>query len=235
MFKWGLSQDFVNVDPTKGLPTFDQGQARDRVLTPDEIRLLWPWLENLPSAVADVLRAQLSTGAPVGEIAGMTVGEVDRDKWLWTLPAERSKNKKPRITPLVGVARTIVEARLEAAGEGALFLSETGAVLTSAAVGNALLTRRARLPIAMFRSHDLRRTAVSLMFEIGVARDTIAAVIGHSEADDKGARTLLKHYRKTDLIALKTRALTAYDAYLQAIVAGEDAVDNVVSMRSGAQ
>ena len=121
MFKWGEALDYVGADPTRGLPTYDQGQPRDRVLKADEIRVVWPWFERLPSAVCDALRVQLFVGARISEIIGMTGKEIDCVKWLWTLPAARSKNGKQRVTPLVGHARAIIEARLDAAGDELLF------------------------------------------------------------------------------------------------------------------
>jgi integrase len=232
LFKWGLSQDYVENDPSRALPSYDQGTPRDRVLTPDEIHSFWFWLETLAPVVRDALRVQLATGCRIGEVGGMLVSEVDRSKWLWALPGSRSKNKKPRTTPLVGLARTIIEARLKAAEEGILFPTERGTTHTASTVGRVLHSRRSRLPIAVARSHDLRRTTVSLMFELGIAKDTIGAIIGHSSDDDRGARTLLRHYKKTDQIVLKTRALEAYDAHLQAIIFGQVLGDNVVSIRA---
>lgn len=232
LFKWAETQDIIDVDPTRGLPAYDQGTPRDRVLDMDEIRLLWPWLNNLPSAVADALRVQLLVGARVGEIAGMQVNEIDRAKWLWTLPSARSKNKKSRLTPLVGHARTIIAARIEAVGDGPLFPSETGRALSAAAVGNALLVRRDRLPIALFKTHDLRRSVASAMYENGVPRDVIGAIVGHGAEGGSISRTLIRHYLKSDLIARKTAALEKWDAQLKAIIANE-LTDNVVHLRHG--
>ena len=222
LFTWAEKQDIVATNPTKGLATFDSGTPRDRVLDADEIRALWPWLETLPPGVADALRVQLLIGARIGEVGGMTVQEVDRDKWVWTLPAARSKNKRARMTPLVGLARQIIEARITAAGDDdRLFPSETGAALTSASIGTALFTRRSRLPIALFRSHDLRRTAATMMFELGIAKDTIGAIVGHGAEDGRGSRTLIRHYLKSDIITRKTHALETWDAHFQAILEDE--------------
>jgi integrase len=226
LFRWAETQDIVSVDPTKGLATFDLGTPRDRVLDADEIRALWPWLDSLPLAVADALRFQLLTGCRIGEVVGMTSVEIDREKWLWTLPGSRSKNKHPRVTPLVGMARTIIETR---AIDGVLFPSETGNALTSASVGSALLNRRSRLPIAMFRSHDLRRSAATGMHELGIARDVIGAIVGHSSEGGAASRTLIRHYLKSDLILRKTRALEAWDGRLRAIISGE-LTENVVPL-----
>ena len=231
MFKWAESQDIVSADPTRGLPSYDQGQPRDRVLDADEISALWPWLDTLPLAIPDALRLQLVLGARIGEIVGMTTEEIDCDKWLWTLPASRSKNKYARVTPLVGLARTVIATRIDGASGGPLFVAEMGGVLTSGAVGNALLVRRNRLPIALFKTHDLRRTAASAMHEIGIPRDVIGAIVGHGSDDGgRGSRTLIRHYLKSDLINRKTRALEAWDAHLRALISGETS-SNVRQLR----
>ncbi|MGA9203197.1 MAG: hypothetical protein WBZ67_22240, partial [Pseudolabrys sp.] len=114
MFRWALSQDIVEIDPTAGLKAYDPGTPRDRVLSIEEIKSLWEWLDSddLPRDPADILKLELLTGARCGEISGLCWEEVNRDEWIWTLPAARSKNKRPRVTPLVGVARQIVEERL---------------------------------------------------------------------------------------------------------------------------
>ena len=232
LFRWAVSQDIVSVDPCRSLPSYDTGTPRDRVLDADEIRLLSAWLSNLPPAVADALCVQLFLGARIGEICGMTIEEIDRGKWLWTLPASRSKNKRARVTPIVGVVRTIIGARIDAAVDGVLFPSAVGSALTSVSVGTALLSRRDRLPIAMFRSHDLRRTMASLMYELGIAKDVIGAIVGHGGEDEKSSRVLIRHYLKSDLIERKRHALETWDAHLRNIIAGQAPADNVVPIRA---
>jgi integrase len=162
----------------------------------------------------------------------MIAEEVDRNKWIFTLPASRSKNGRSRTIPLVGAARAIIAARIEAAGDGPLFPSATGAPLTASSIGAALNSRRSKLPIAAFTSHDLRRTAASMMDSIGVSRDVIGAIVGHGSDDDKGSRTLFRHYLKSDLIVRKTHALEAWDARLRAIISGES-TDNIVHLHQG--
>jgi integrase len=231
MFRWALSQDMVETDPTAGLRAYDPGTPRDRVLSAAEIDALWKWLGSgdLPSAPADILRLQLLTGARCGEISGLCVEEIDREGWNWTLPAARSKNKQPRVTPLVGMARQVIAARLLEVQSGPLFRAEIGTVLTSARVGHFLLIRCDRLPINKFNTHDLRRTVASLMTEMGLPLDIVAAVIGH-EAGGKNTRTLVRHYVRTDLIERKLHALRLWDERLHEIVTGRFAA-NVVRLQ----
>ncbi|MGC1969970.1 MAG: hypothetical protein WA712_01420, partial [Pseudolabrys sp.] len=93
MFRWALSQDIVEIDPTAGLKAYDPGTPRDRVLSIEEIKSLWEWLDSddLPRDPADILKLELLTGARCGEISGLCWEEVNRDEWIWTLPAARSK------------------------------------------------------------------------------------------------------------------------------------------------
>jgi integrase len=224
MFRWALSQDIVETDPTAGLKAYDPGTPRDRVLEVEEIETLWKWLDSgtLPPDRADVLKLQLLTGARCGEISGLRAEEIDRNEWTWTLPATRSKNKRPRVTPLVGIARQIIETRLSITKAGPLFTAEAGSVLTSGHVGHSLWARGDKLPIAKFNTHDLRRTVATMLVEMGVVLDLVAAVVGH-EAGGKEARTLVRHYVRTDLIERKVHALRSWDERLQNIVAGREA------------
>lgn len=221
MFRWALSQDIVETDPTAGLKAYDPGTPRDRVLSAEEIEALWKWLENgdLPPDPADILKLQLATGARCGEISGLYAEEIDREQWTWTLPAARSKNKRPRVTPLVGIARQIIESRLSAVQSGPLFTAETGTPFTAAHIGHYLLTRRDKLPIDKFTTHDLRRTVATLLTEMGIALDLVAAVVGH-EAGGRETRTLVRHYVRTDLVERKKTVLEAWSHRLREIIEG---------------
>ena len=186
-----MSQDIVEIDPTAGLKAYDPGTPRDRVLRPKEIEALWLWLDRdvLPRNAADVLRLQLLTGARCGEISGLCGEEIDRGQWNWTLPAARSKNKRPRVTPLVGMARRIIEGRLLTTEFGPLFTAETGKALTTMNVGNFLHARRGKLPVEKFTTHDLRRTVATMLAEMGVALDLAAAVVGHEAGGNETRRS----------------------------------------------
>jgi integrase len=231
MFRWAVSQDIVETDATAGLTAYDPGTPRDRVLAVDEIEALWKWLKSdaLPSEPADILKLELLTGARCGEISGLCAEEINREEWLWTLPAERSKNKKPRVTPLVGGAKQIIQTRLSIVQAGPLFRTETGTILTAAHVGHYLLARRDKLPITKFTTHDLRRTVATQLTEMGIALDLVAAVIGH-EAGSRETRTLVRHYVRTDLLDRKRSCLEAWQRRLSEITEGKSVRGNVTQL-----
>jgi integrase len=234
MFRWALSQDIVAADPTAGLEAYDRGTPRDRVLSPEEIELVWKWLDTdaLSLEAADILKLELLLGARCGEISGLRAEEIDRQKWTWTLPAARSKNGRQRVTPILGLAREMLEQRLSGVEKGPLFRLEKGVVVTSAHIGHYLLTRRTALPIAVFTSHDLRRTFATMLAEMGVALDLVAAIVGH-ESGGKETRTLVRHYVHTDMLERKAHALQVWNERLRVIVTGEDAAKVVRLPRTG--
>jgi integrase len=225
MFRWALRQDIVEVDPSAGLGVYGHASARERVLDHDEIRALWSWLEpaNLPSHIAHILKLQLCLGARVGELCGLMAEELQQDgsRLLWSLPAARSKNGSGRITPIVGLAKEIIEARLKAAGEdGLLFVSVSGTNPHTNNVGQAIACRRGRSPIPHFTSHDLRRTVATEMAKLELPLETVAAVLGH-EAGGAETRTLRKHYLHDSFIDRKVLALAKWDRQLRALLASE--------------
>ncbi|WP_374622457.1 tyrosine-type recombinase/integrase [Devosia sp.] len=238
MLRWAKAKGYAADNPLEGTPGFGTGQPRDRVLDAEEIRSLWLWFDagadNMPSDVLAALRLQLLLGARSGEVAGMEASEIAKegDKLVWTLPARRSKNKRPRITPLSGKAAGLVEQAMKARPSGALFRTLDGSrALTSTDVGQALLNREKTRPIAAFTTHDLRRTVVSKMDELGISLDTIAAVIGHQRGS-ASTRVLVRHYSRPVLDAQVEVALNAWAAHLAGIVEGKGTPSNVLRFTS---
>ena len=224
MLKWAVSQDIIKTNPAEGLSSYSLGKPRNRVLSEDEIRLLWRWLDdsrNISTGVGAIMKLQLCLGARVGEISGMRVREFAKDhkgRLLWTLPAERSKNRKARVTPILGLAAEIISARTS---DDMLFPSETGDCHTNGSVAQQLRIRSIKLPTDHFKTHDLRRTVATLMTKLGLPLELVAMVVGHTTGGTTGAQTLVRHYVHDDFIDRKATALAAWDRRLRSILAGE--------------
>jgi integrase len=224
MYGWATSKGYCDVNPLFGTPSYGSGTPRERTLTQSEVKTLWGWLAEgadlMPADVIATLKTQLCIGARAGEIAGMTADEltVDGDQMTWLLPAARSKNKRERLTPVVGIAKDIITRALRSRASGPLFRTLDGSrALRSDDIGLALNNRDR--PIAHFTTHDLRRTVVSHMDELGIALDTIAAVIGHQRGT-RATQTLVRHYSRPKLDSRIEAALGAWDAQLSKIING---------------
>jgi Uncharacterized protein conserved in archaea len=172
------------------------------------------------------------TGARCGEISGLCAEEIGQEEWIWTLPAARSKNKRPRVTPLVGLARQIVQARVSTVQSGPLFQGRNRNHFNCSPCRSLLISAIGKLPIDKFTTHDLRRTVATMLVDMGLPLEVVAAVIGH-EAGGKETRTLVRHYIRTDQIERKVQVLRAWDERLQAIVAGREQSKVVRLLKTG--
>ena len=92
-----------------------QEASRDRILTDDELRLVWRACEQVAYPFGPLAKLMLLTGARREEAAGLRRSELSGDSMVWTLPAARTKNSRPHAIPLSAQARgAIVEAPIVA-------------------------------------------------------------------------------------------------------------------------
>ena len=77
MVRWAVARGDLDHNPIDGMKGPPLSKPRDRVLTDDEIRLLWHGLSETRADMASVLRLCLVTGQRLGERC--------RREWCWNL------------------------------------------------------------------------------------------------------------------------------------------------------
>ena len=102
---------------------------------------------------------------------------------VWTVPAERSKNRLAHRIPLSAPARQILAELRQLTGHRTwLFPSPwKEQPITLNAANRAIARNLPAIGIDKFTPHDLRRTAASGMAQLGVSRLVIAKVLNHVE------------------------------------------------------
>jgi integrase len=170
LFAHGLEHGLVSENPAAGLKGVVAYHPRERILSPAEIRDLWP----RPGSIAACLRFALLTGQRIGAVAAMQPGEVDLPGRLWTVPADDGRKlKKPNQVPLSPLALELLPSLAPCRVDSA-----------------SSWCQRAGLS---WRPHDLRRTALTGLRELGVSEETAGRIAGHRPATvlsrvyDKGA------------------------------------------------
>lgn len=149
-------------------------RQRDRVLTTEEIKAIWPHLEGTHGAV---VRWLFWTGCRLNEAVGMTWGEVHEGKW--TIPANRSKSKRDRVVPLPTQAVALLQS-LEAGDRNALvFPSSRGGRLSNWDRVTKILQERSSTE--GWHRHDVRRTVATILGDLGVAPHILRVVLGHAD------------------------------------------------------
>lgn len=150
-------------------------RARSRVLTDDEIRLIWKTAEG-QGPFGRLMRFLLLTGARRTEAARMTWSEIDGADW--TLPASRNKTKLDLLRPLSKAALDVLGPR---PNDAACWVFTNNGAVPLRSFGNlkATFDRAMPEPIPPWVLHDTRRTARSLMSRAGVQTDHAERALGH--------------------------------------------------------
>ena len=172
-------------------------RARTRVLSDDEIRLIWPVLATMGTFGA-LVKMLLLTAQRRDEVARMSRKEIGSDG-IWAIPAERYKTKRPNHIPLSRAALALVRAQPALDGCDFIFPSRSrtpfsGFGKSKAKLDKAVLKamqKRAKVPETIepmpnWTLHDLRRTAKTLMVRAGVRPDISERVLGHVIAGVEG-------------------------------------------------
>jgi integrase len=217
--QFNLNAAFVRVKPRAN----PKERARARVLSDDEIRLMWPLLDRAGTFGA-LVKMLLLTAQRRDEVAHMSRREVGADG-VWTIPAGRYKTKKPNHVPLSVQARALVQAQPRIDGCDFIFPSRTktpfsGFGKSKAALDRAILLKMQKhAPSGVkveappnWTLHDLRRTAKTLMVRAGIRPDISERVLGHSIKGVEGT------YDRYDYVEEKRDALERLAAAIDRIV-----------------
>ncbi len=228
-FTWATNEGLILANPIVRLSKRAIEKPKERVLSDEEVSRLWRGLDDMAAAYRDALRLVLLTGQRPGECAGIRAEEVDLKDGVWTIPAERAKNKRAHGVPLVGEALAIVRRLKGTTATGALIITPRGAELTPQNLAKAF----ERLPNGTLGTpatpHDLRRTAATLMARLGIDRFHVAAVLNHSGTTKATVTGAV--YDQHSYLPEKKRALEALGAEVARLVAGVEKPINVVAMK----
>jgi integrase len=215
MLRWAVSRGDLDHNPVEGMQGPDPSKPRERVLSDDEIRTLWLALPKALSrslACQQIIKLCLVTGQRLGEVVGMRRGELDLKRAIWQLPGSRTKNGYAHTVPLSGSALEIIN---EALGPSdAMFPTIGGARV----VANTIKFGQGRIGIPQWTAHDLRRTALTRMAELGVAPIVLGHVANHRTTTKAGMT--LSVYVHHAYEKEKREALELWADRLRGIVAG---------------
>src|SRR5262249_48653601 len=148
------------------------------------------------------------------EIGALEWSEIDMHAKLITLPASRTKNKRPHEVPLAGAALTLIENLPRRAGRSLVFGGGRGgwsgwSQSKRALDAGAGLSGGGAL-------HALRRTAATRMADIGVLPHVIEAVLNHVGGHKAGVAGI---YNRSTYAAEKRAALELWASHLRVAIA----------------
>lgn len=216
LFAWAMKEGLVDKNPVLGTNNPIEGkQGRDRVLTDDEIRIIW---RHCPEDdFGRIVRLLLLTACRRDEIGGLRWDEIDLQNGRLLLPAERTKPGRALELPLTATARAILETAPKRLGRDFVFGGKGGGF---GAWSWCTMAMHARITAAEGRAlphwtlRDLRRTVRTGMSKLGVKPHVAELVLNHV-AHRSGVVGIYDHHDYQPEIA---DALVKWEAHLLTIV-----------------
>lgn len=240
LFRWAVSQGDLDVSPIMGMEPPPLPVKRDRVLSDEELTLAWKGSDLLGYPFGPFVRLLILTGQRLEEVSGLEWHELDKDKALWSLPADRAKNGNATLVPLSPLAVAELNALAKRANrkdgwprKGFVF-STTGETSIS---GHSRAKRRLDREmdklkpkdapaIPLWRYHDLRRTLATGMQRLGVRFEVTEAIMNHVSGAKSGVAGV---YQLHDWGPEKKAALKAWSDHVEGLLTEKDAT-NVVAL-----
>ena len=204
VLNWSLDEGLIDANPAARLRKVGKKRPRERVLSEDEIRMLWHALAGMETMTRDhlkpgeprrmlspstrsSLRLLLLTGQRRGEISGARKSELELSgpSPVWTIPGARTKNRILHRLPLAPMAAAEFARAVAASPKSSPFVFPSAddpveAAISANAITRAMARLTAQLGIAGAAPHDLRRTVGTEMAKLGLPVHVRSLVLNHS-------------------------------------------------------
>jgi integrase len=196
LFNWAAGEGIADSNPVAFTNRPSNAGPRNRILTDGEIAEVWRSCGN--DEYGQIIRLLILTGQRREEVGGIAWSEIDLDKALWQLPAERTKNGRAHQVPLSDAAIAILSAVPERAERDLVFGAGergfSGWSWGKASLDHRILDARKKAapepakakPMPAWTVHDLRRTWATRSADIGTAPHIVEAVLNHLSGAKSG-------------------------------------------------
>lgn len=175
---------------------------------------------NASSETKGAMEMLLLTATRSGEARGMRWDEVDFDKALWRIPADRTKTDSEHLVPLSRQALAVLERMRPLTGDGRLVFPSP--VKSSEPMhANALLMalRRMGYKTGEITAHGFRATFSTTLNELGHNQDVIERALAHVPKDKVRAA-----YHRAQYLEERRTLLQTWADMIDTKVKGADVV-----------
>jgi integrase len=225
-YGWAMKAGLADHNPVVGTEAPAAPPSKARVLAPQELAAIWRAAGD--DDFGRIVKLLALLGARRNEIAALAWPEVDRDRALVTIPADRAKNNRALEIPLCDSALALLpEPR---PGCAYVFGRERNRAFSGFGAAKARLDKRIEQlngePLKSWRLHDLRHSFVTHCAELGVEPHVIEACVNHQSGHKSGIAGL---YNKATYREQKKVAFQRYANWLLEVGEGHE---NVVAFQN---
>jgi integrase len=211
-FVWAMQCGLVEHNAIVGTIKPKEGTPRERVLSDVELTAIWRACQD--NDHGRIVRLMILLGARRQEVGGMGWSEIDTERGVWVLPTNRSKNKRAHSSPLMPMAREIIEGVPHMVSRDLLFGVRAGTGFSAWDKGKQALD--ARSGVANWVLHDIRRTLSTRLHDLGVAPHVVEQILNHQGHRGQVGGTYNKSFYEREVRA----ALALWEDHIRTLVEG---------------
>lgn len=234
LFGWAAKRRYIENNPLLSMEKPGAPMARDRVLYDGELSVIWRASNEMATPWGPFYRLLILTGQRKSEVAGMVWAELDRKSGVWTIPADRAKNKKVHLVPLTPAAINVLDELADGdAWPNSGFVLTTNGRSSISGFSKAKRVLDDRVTAFLngrglpdWRVHDIRRTVATGMQRLGVRFEVTEAILNHVSGAKGGVAGV---YQRHDWAMEKASALAAWADHVGTLVAEFEQVKSTIA------
>lgn len=211
---WGLA-----VNPVSSVPRqADWERAGQTVMTPADIRGAWHDLPAMrsrsPQGPLAVRLCIATAGQRISALLRLQRDMVDLEKGVIDMPPTITKTGEPHVVPLTCQACEVLGylmAEAERRGDSLLFPShrDHSKTMREDAVASLVIDYRKAMEAQHWTVRDIRRTAKTVLGELGISKEIRDRLHGHALHDVSS-----KNYDRYEYLREKREGMKAWEAWL---------------------
>ncbi len=228
--RWCVRRQYIDRSPLDMMKLPNKTLSRDRVLTDEELKIVWKVAQDFPFPFGHIVALLITTGQRLGEITALKWDYIDRQGRTVTLPPAIVKNNTIHCFPFGDIAADVIgsidqfcvflfPARdHDKPYDGHNKAKAKFEIDCDAVWAEHVGDEDARM--AHWTLHDLRRTFATIHARIGTPPHVAEALLNHKT----GTRTSIQRVydRHTYLPEMRV-AMSNYDRYLAELFRPETA------------
>lgn len=215
-FKWCVEREYIESSPVLNISKPAPENPRDRVLSDEELKKIWAEAEKMAYPFGPLFQLLILTGQRRSEVSNMRWSEIDYKDKIWTIPKERSKNKRANSVPLSNQAINILEQTPRFRNSDFVFTT-TGTTPVSG-LGKVKVRLDEKTGIQGWVNHDIRRTVISGMAKLNIPIHVIEKIVNHVSGTFSGVTSVYNRYGYEDE---KRYALQVWSDYILGHISNE--------------
>lgn len=228
LFVYAVEQSHIAVSPVTMTVAGAGGkeESRERNLSFEETKAVLKEFETTAARISWQVRSAVKllilTAQRPGEICGMEWRHINLDAGIWTLPKEITKSERAHVVHLSKQVTAILREIQPVTGAGRYVLTSKKGHIETRTFSQAVRKRIAAsikvgtlMDMEPFTPHDLRRTAVTRMGDIGVMPFVTEKILNHIMEGAMGI------YNKAEYLPERKEALELWGEKVEQLQRGD--------------